>query len=359
VLVLLGFATIAACGNGARGAADMSANTWVELHRQDTGAWHRQQHAGIAYDSHRGHLLVFGSDTHGHDWDNTVHVFDPAVPGWSRRGDPVPAHLYRIDADGIPVAGAGAARPWAMHTFDTIVYDPVQDALVVAAIPLHNPARKGFDRNLQHPTWIHHLEADTWSRLPSPANFFGGSAAYDHARDTIVAYRNGVWELGPERTQWRKAKSGRQHSIHHTMVFDSRRSELVVFGDRGDSRDLWIYTPGKNTGDAGTWAKRDPGGDDCPADQHFPVDYSEHDDVFVLVLDERRAGQPDRAVTCIYDPRTNLYHRLEDTELPAQGMNYMMAYDTKGKRFLLVTGNHARPTIVHALRLDLQRLGTR
>ena len=361
-LVLLWLALATACGREQQDSgamAGMAPNTWGTLHRDAGGDWHRQQHAGIAFDRRRGQLLLFGSDTHGRDWDNRLHRFDPARPGWSRLGEPVPARLYRIDDDGIPVAGDGDPWPWAMHTFDTIVYDPTQDTLVVAAVPLHNPARKGFDQEIRHPTWIHHLETGTWSTLPSPASFFGGSAAYDRARDTIVAYRNGVWELGPERREWRKAMSGSHHSIHHTMVYDSRRGELVVFGDRGDSRDIWVYTPGETAGEAGRWERRDPDGDDCPADQHFPVDYSEEDDVFVLVLDEGSERQPHRAVTCIYDPRDNRYHRIDGAELPAQGMNYMMVYDPRDRRFLLVTGNHATPISVHALRLDLQRLGIR
>jgi hypothetical protein len=361
-LSILGLAMLASPGSEARGAADAAgsaSNTWVELHRRDSGDWHRQQHAGIAYDSRRGQLLVFGSDTHGSDWDNSLQVFDPAAPGWSRRGEPVAPDRYRVSDDGIPVAGDGDPWPWAMHTFDTVVYDPVRDALVVAAVPLHNPARKGFDADMEHPTWVHDLKTGTWSTLPSPINFFAGSAAYDHARDTIVAYRHGIWELGPERKAWVRALSGSHHGIHHSMVYDRRRGELLVFGDHGDSRDIWVYTPGKRAGAAGSWDKRDPGGDDCPADQHFPVDYSEDDDLFVLVPDEHREGQPGRAVTCIYDPRTNTYHRLDGADLPAQGMNYMMVYDPKGKRFLLVSGNHAKPTTVHALRLDPRRLGIR
>jgi len=58
-------------------------NLWVKLSNGNDSGWHRQEHAGAAYDSKRGVILIFGSDTHGIDWDNEIHEFDPVTEKWT------------------------------------------------------------------------------------------------------------------------------------------------------------------------------------------------------------------------------------------------------------------------------------
>jgi len=64
--------------DGSFSLSDIPPNRWIKYHEVNDGLWRRKWHAGLAYDSTRGHLLVFGSDTHGEDWDNVVHEFIPA-----------------------------------------------------------------------------------------------------------------------------------------------------------------------------------------------------------------------------------------------------------------------------------------
>ena len=52
----------------------------------------------------------------------------------------------------------------------------------------------------------------------------------------------------------------------------------------------------------------------------------------------------------------NDYHKLPGADLPAQGMNYMMVYDSRRRVFLLVTGDLQSPPVVWVLRLDLALL---
>jgi hypothetical protein len=52
-------------------------NRWVRFHQAGRGGWRREGHVGMTYDSKRGVLLFFGSGTHGRNWDNAVHQFDP------------------------------------------------------------------------------------------------------------------------------------------------------------------------------------------------------------------------------------------------------------------------------------------
>lgn len=179
-------------------------NRWVQLHELAGRSWRRQAHAGVAYDSRRGRLVIFGSDTHGTDWDNTVHVYDPATNRWERLGDPAPKETYRADPQGRAVCGPEAPLPWAVHTFDNIAYDPTSDALVVTAVPDHNPIRNQVQGVTIHPTWLYRFGERRWEILENggsrPPTFFAGGSAHDARRDTVVAYgKPGVWELGPDQ----------------------------------------------------------------------------------------------------------------------------------------------------------------
>lgn len=137
-------------------------NTWSRLAQAEHADWRRQTHAGIAYDSKRGTLLVFGSNTHGLDWDNEIHEFDPAPARWKTHYPRAPKTSYRADAGGRAVAGTDRLLPWAMHTYDNIVYDPRLDAIVVSALPEHNPIRKNLPEAKIHPTWIYDLKTRQW-----------------------------------------------------------------------------------------------------------------------------------------------------------------------------------------------------
>lgn len=339
-------------------------NTWVSIARGG-GPAVRQPHAGAAFDTRRGRLLVFGSDTHGLDWDNVVHEFDPASGRWSAHGSPSERASYRSDAHGRAIAGEPPA-PWAMHTFAGLAYDPTLDALLVAAAPDHNPITRSVPQARAHPIWLYRLASRRWEPMDvdaeRPTRFFAAAAAYDSRRDTLLAYRFGIWELGPERQRWVRATTEGHHQLHHTMVYDSRHGRFAVFGNHRDTQDVWVYTPGAQAGNRGRWEKKTPGGDACPPDQHLPAAFDAEHGVFLLVVDDnafeelpggarKRLGAR-RAMTFIYDLAANRYTRLPDADLPAQGMNFMMAYDPRRKLFLLVSGDRRRALEVLALRLD-------
>ena len=343
-------------------------NTWSRLAQLKQAGWRRQTHAGIAYDSKRGTLLIFGSNTHGLDWDNEVHEFDPVTARWEIHYPRAPKASYRADADGRAIAGTDRLLPWAMHTYDNIVYDPALDAIIVSALPEHNPIRKSVPAATIHPTWIYDLKTHQWRIFenkdkPYP-KFFAAASAYDPDRDVIAAYKWGMWEIGPERDAWKRASRESHHEIHYTMDYDARHRKFVVFGDYRDSDAVWAYTPGARAGDPGTWEKMPPRkGASCPPGQHFPVAYDSGHGVFLLVVDNtpfvedgkgrrKRTGRARSSSSFIYDLGSNRCVRLPDADLPPLGMNYMMVYDHFHKVFLLVTGNHAKPAAVWALRLD-------
>lgn len=336
--------------------ADIPAHTWVKVHQPWWLDWRRQPQSGLAMDSQRGRLLLFGSDRQA--GDNRVHVFDPDARRWHA---PLPLRgreTYRADAQGRAIAGdARQPAPWAMPTFDTLAYDPRHDALVVLGQPEPGAARAGAEPRL-HPVWLLHLRDNTWQPHANgghpPPPVAGGALAYDSKRDTLVAYRRGVWELGPERGAWRQASGEFHHASHATMEYDSRRGLCAVFGGEG----VWLYRPGAAPGEPGVWSRRTPGGAVPPPGADFPVAFDEESGLFLLAVDAPHApGRPaSHAETYVYDPDADRYHHLPLGRLPPLGMNFMMAYSPRDKVFLLVTGGQKAPPVVWALRINPELL---
>ena len=79
---------------------NLPANRWVKYHELKSGKWWRKSHAGLAYDSTRGSLLVFGSNTHGEDWDNVVHESIPRRREWVHHGVEAHPNSYQINPEG-------------------------------------------------------------------------------------------------------------------------------------------------------------------------------------------------------------------------------------------------------------------
>ena len=158
---------------------DIPIGVWIKIHQQrpsDKVRFKRQSHAGSAFDTKRGRMIIFGSDTHGNDWSNSPLFFDIATLEWSRLYPDDDPSTYRVNSQGIPVAGVDGDHPWAMHTFGAVDYDPVGDALIVSSYPQHlEPGRftdvlaDVWPKIRRHPTWILDLEKNKWRPLPGRA----------------------------------------------------------------------------------------------------------------------------------------------------------------------------------------------
>lgn len=355
-----------------RSLSDLPVNKWIEIYKVKEKKFRRQAHAGIAFDSKRGSVLLFGSDTHNYDWDNSVHEFNPRDRTWSTHYPSAPKDTYRIDGAGNAVCGNNKLLPWAMHTFDNVLYDPATDSLFVTALPAHNPIKKKFKKKIIHPTWIYSLKDRKWkifvnSNMMLSPTFFAAGSAYDQSRNVIVAYKKGgVWELGPDRDKWIRATKESHHEIHFNVAYDSLHKVFAVFGNHHNTNEVWVYIPGLVAGDKGIWEKKIPGGDLCPKDQHFPVAFDNDNGVFLIVPDNMRFTKddqdrikslpPESASTFVYDYKKNKYTKLPVGDLFPQKMNYMMVYDSTIKVFFLITGDHKKPLTVMALKLDLTQL---
>ena len=337
---------------------DLPANRWIKYHEEKPRGWTRQTHAGMVFDSKRGSLLIFGSDTHGTDWDNAVHEFLIREKRWVTHYPSASPDTYRADEAGRPIAGTDTLLPWAMHTYDAIEYHPGLDALVVTSTTEHNPKAKSVQGITQQPTWIYDLSTRRWTPFPNngkPApSAFGGSSAWDEQRGTLIAYRYSIFELDTAAGEWRRVGGG-HHQLHHTMVYAKPRGAAFVFGDYRPTNVIWSYRPGASVGQAGKWEKLEPAGDPCPPYDSVPVAYDASQDLFVLVVDNVEPGPPPHkkaksASTYLYDPVANSYTKLPGADLPPVGMNYMMVWDSIDGVAYLVTGDHSSPVTVWAMR---------
>lgn len=332
-------------------------NRWIKYHEVNDGKWWRKGHAGLAYDSTRGSLLVFGSDTHGEDWDNVIHEFIPNERKWLHHGIISSPDSYQVNIDGYPVAGATGLTPWAMHTYDGIDYDPVKDALVVVASPLHNPIDRKLPDRLSDPIWIYDLQTKNWSILKGkkggkPGVYFGSATAYDTATNTLYICKSGLWELEITNEIHERIDKAPK-CLHRTMAFDSWRRHLYVFGSYRGTATISRYNL-RLPKESRNWEELAPGGDPCPPYSKVPVAFDEKNGVFLLVIDDAKNmknSAPKESSTFIYNPDTNTYKMVNGARLPAIGMNFMMAWDKVHEVFFIVTGNREDGVSVWALRL--------
>lgn len=343
------------------GLPELPPNQWVKIGIPYSVTWNRQRHAGAAYDTHRKKYFVFGSNTHGENWDNSIHEFDPLILRWSDHYAPDRRRSYQVDEEGHPVAGANGLRPWAMHTHANLIYDPQLDALLVMAAPLHNPAKRAVRGIKKHPTWIYELKTRKWRPLDAPEDTtpfgFGGASAYDSDRDIILSYsQKGIWELGPDREHWLQVSPEFHHEMHHSIVYDVLHKNFLVFGGQEEDCAVWVYTPGPDVGEMGSWEKRDPEGEACTVDRHVPAAFDAHNGVAIVIFDnpppDDGAGAGTSS-TYVYDPETSAYQKLPKADLPRIGMNYSMVYDPDNRVFYLLQGGRKAPPVVWALHLEL------
>ena len=333
----------------------LPAGQWTRIHVQHPGdavTFARQRHGGATFDSRRGRVVLFGSDTHGDDWTNSPLFFHMETLTWSRAyADDDPA-TYRVDVNGIPVAGPSGDHPWAMHTFGAVDYDRQHDAIIVASLPDHLEPGRFTDAMhhvwpaiRRHPSWLFHLKTNRWCALPSPpVRFFANATAYDHHRGVLIGYRRGgVFELGGDPLHWQRVKGEGFLAWHLNAVYDSSHRALVVFGDHRLRNDVVVYHPA-----SGRHAVMPTLGVRPPPAQHAPMAFHERLGRTVVVVDRPPEASGDvMAETWLYDLGADAWSRVEGADLSfAAGMNYAMVYDPLHDLVVLVAGaDPARPEV--------------
>jgi len=345
----------------------LSPGRWVKVHEQKKGdavQFRRQAHGGSCFDAKRGRLVLFGSDTHGRNWENGPLRFDVARERWTRAYPHDPRSTYAVSADGIGVAGKGGERPWAMHTFGAVLLDPARDEMLIASWPGHmvpgrftNSMKDLWPKVTRFPTWALDLKTGRWRPLPcKPVHFFPYCAAVDSHRNVVLGYRpDGIYELSGRPREWKRlTKRVFLGGWHNNCVYDAGRRALVVFGNNKNRNDVEVFFPA-----AGSHRLMPTPGRRPPKDQHNPMAYEPRIARTVVLVDRPAAGASPKpnavAETWLYDLATDSWTPVPTATLPfGLGMNYNMEYDPNHRCLLLVTGGRTEegPTSVWALRLE-------
>ncbi len=333
---------------------NLPANHWVEYHHLSSGEWFRKSHAGMAYDSKRGSLWVFGSDTHDEDWDNRLHEFLPNQRKWIHHGENSAKSEYRSDENNLRVAGQQLIKPWAMHTYDGVAYDRVSDSLWVIAAPDHNPMVKSI-KQAKNPIWRYDLSNHKWQAIAventALKNMFGSAAAYDHHRQALMFCNQGLVQLNSDDYSVNNiAKS--PNCLHRSLAYDSRNKALYIFGAYKRSQHVWKLIRDEMTDIALNFQELIPTGDMPLPYTKPPVAYDQQNGVFLLLIDDVD-NESNPSETYIYYPNGNYYVKLPNSGAPRVGMNFMMAWSDLHQVFFLLTGNWDQGLTVWALRLDL------
>ncbi|MFT5525517.1 MAG: hypothetical protein ACI9HK_003487 [Pirellulaceae bacterium] len=338
----------------------VSSGRWVKLHEQepeDAVRFRRQPHGGSCYDSKRGKLILFGSDTHGRDWTNSPLVFDVERRSWSRVYlDDDPA-TYAVNADGIAVAGRRGDHPWAMHTFGTVMFDPSRDEMIVACGPLHmipgrftDAVKDQWSKIEKFPTWTFDLKTNHWRPLACEAiDFFPHSAAFDVDRNVALGYRpDGIYELAGSPRAWRRlTKKVFLGGWHSNCVYDSKNKALVVFGTNSNSNDIEVFFPATNAHQLMPTKGVRP-----PQDQHNPMAFHPGIGKTIVLVDNIQGGRQAVTETWLYDLKKDDWSQMRSATLPfGCAMNYNLEYDSRRDQMLLVTGGSRTSTTVWSLRM--------
>lgn len=342
----------------------LEVNKWHKLHtvkKGDKVFFKRQEHGGSCFDSKRGLLILIGSNTHTGsrgrgklEDSNNPRYYNPVTNEWTQAYTGDLMSTYKVNAKKIPVAGVKGDRPWAMHTFGSVIYDTKRDELITASSPWHLRPKQGFTKKFKslwpqikkHPTWTFNLEKKSWTPLPCKAvGFFPNCTVYDSDRNVIIGHNGrGIFELGGEPRSWKQIVKGGQVGWHNNGVYDPKNKVFLGFGTNKNSNDILAYDPTKKT-----LVKKETPGTRPPKDQHNPMAFEPNIGKTVVLVDRDKKTTE----TWLYTYEKDTWEKIDTAGFPvALGMNYNMEYDSNHKILLLVEGGlRGRPTSTWALKL--------
>jgi hypothetical protein len=293
---------------------------------------------------------------------NSPLFFDVGSLTWSRLYSDDKLSTYRVNSEGIPVAGVDGDHPWAMHTYGALSYDSAQDALVVSSYPAHlkpggftDALKDIWSQIRRHPTWKLNLATGKWEALSGQAeHFFPYATAYDSNRGVIIGYKkSGLFELQLRSGAWHQIERKGLLGWHNNAVYDSRRRALLVFGSNKQSNDVVIYEPKTRR-----HRRMQTPGQRPPPDQHNPMAFHEGLGQTVVLVDRMPTGvsvsdrRQMRTETWLYDLDTDAWAQVKSATLPfGCGLNYNLEYDAFHDLLFFVANVPGEATAVWALRL--------
>ncbi len=326
---------------------------WVKIHQQkpeDAVFFKRQEHAGSGFDTLNSRLYIFGSNTHGENWDNAVYWFDMNTLRWSQSHPADRPETYSVNSLGIPVAGKQHNHPWAMHSFAAITFDILHRQLVIASYPGHlSPDRYGqslaglWRQIKKQPTWLYDPAANRWQYYAGkPQQFFPYTIVYDSDRGVVTGFKpNGIFDWQGEVFGWKKIGDRAMQQWHTNGVYDSVNHVFVFYGGSAMKNAVYVYKAGDKAVE-----KMPTLGVRPPAGQSVPLAFHKKSGQMVALVDTENNAQ-----TWLYDYKTDRWQRLKADFPYSVGMNYTMEYDSRHDVVVLVSSPKYQPVAVWVLRL--------
>jgi len=303
-------------------------------------------HGGATLAADRDAVFFFGSDTHSptsleNGESNALWRLDLRTLEWKEDYEQDAKDSYRILADGQCVTDSG--RPWAMHTFDAVEYDPDSGKIVVISYPVHTrfrpeerfPQFKGdWFKRLQPSHWEYDPDTTSWTLLQTGApDLFAKALAWDSKKHVMIGHDGArTYHFRRENMRWQAYDVASSEAGYHlTMVYDPLVGRMLLFGKNGGSNVLYAYDPGQIR-----WSVVRAEGTPLPANG-ATIAYDTNNGVMLYLAnqhDNQYHNPTGRAVTFIFHSREERWERLSIQSPELYGMNYLMQYDPVRNVFL-------------------------
>jgi hypothetical protein len=325
----------------------------------------------MAYDSVRGHVVLFGGrsstlwplgDTW--EWDGSTW-FERTAAAPVERDSPALAHDGTTGRSllfgGSRIEWLGSAT-WTVRSLgDTWEWDGATWALRTPAISpsarsghamVHDSARGRTvlfggraGTNVVGDTWEWNGAGNTWTErtpaFPIPQSRFRHAMAYDAQRQTVVLFGGhttgtdfgDTWEWNG--TAWTSASSsGPSARSGHAMVYDAARGRVVLFGGNessGDLSDTWEW-------DGSSWNERTPASG--PSARHgHSLAYDTARGRVVLFGGRDATGLLDDT----WEWDGSAWVEVHPVTTPSPRELHAMVYDAGRQRIVLCSGDEAYP----------------
>jgi len=198
-------------------------------------------------------------------------------------------------------------------------------------------------------TWVLDVDKATWTNLrpenaPSPRA--AAAMVYDPENEQMFLFGgfslghsivlNDTWSYDFASNAWTGLKSGNPPSerASYGMVYDSKRQVLVLFGgftEKGYFNDMWVYESPENS-----WRELSINGEAPPPRGAMGFVYDDRNDSFIMF-----GGFSDMGFfsdTWIFDPRTNVWKRVDTADSPPP-IRTRMVYDNSTGRAVFFGGD--------------------
>lgn len=302
-------------------------------------------HGGATIAPERSEVYFFGSDTHSpteleNGESNSLWRLNLETLRWSRDYGQDPKSSYRITPDSQTVTTSG--RPWAMHSFDCVEWDPVVRRIVV----VHHPVHTRFSPEKRFPMfrgeWFAALKPSHWEYDPdrkkwyrfnfNPPELFARAMVLDPRRNQLIATNGEVtWVFDRTVANWRRYERGTVGGWHLSMVYDSFADAALLLGRNTGSDTLYAWRPEQRE-----WHTVEVQNHPLPANG-AAIAYDTKNKVMLYLANdhENQYHNPTgKAVTFIYHSAGKRWERLEIKSPELYGMNYLTQYDPVRNVFL-------------------------